>query len=243
MSTQKKKRRLDVLLERRVAEESARLLKIEAQKTAAALKVETAKAARREKAEAEKKPRGGKRPGAGRKPDFLKRSGLPPLSAHLILSYYDVVKLWGSLLTCRSDDVRLKALAYLTDRVLGKVPEHIVSASTSAIEVSFRAVNNDAEAGKDELLFRMRKSPPELQAVEAPQESAIHFASPEPDPEPAPAPQPPLAVVNGVPRQECAKHGSYFPEGKSTMCPECIHEGERSEKLLFSLLPNSSRRN
>jgi len=220
-------------VERRVAEESARLLKAEAKKAAAAQKAEDEKeTARRAKAEAPKKPRGGRRPNAGRKPDYLRRSGLPPLSAHLILSHYDVVKLWGSLLTCRSDDVRLKALAYLTDRVLGKVPEHVVSSSASSIEVSFRSVSTDDEVGKDELLLRLRKSPPELQAV-APE--PILEAVPEPVPQRQP--RPPLAIVSGL---ECPRHGEYVVAGnsQSTACPSCVREAAEDQRRLFSLMPN-----
>jgi len=225
-----KKRRLDVLLERRVAEESARLLKDEAKKAAAAQKAEDEKeTARRAKAEAPKKPRGGRRPNAGRKPDYLRRSGLPPLSAHLILSHYDVVKLWGSLLTCRSDDVRLKALAYLTDRVLGKVPEHVVSSSASSIEVSFKTISNDDEVGKDELLLRLRKSTAEPQIVAPAPELA-------PDPPPAALPEPTAKVVGLL----CVRHGEYvLPiNAKSDMCPTCIKDAAEAERRLFSLLPN-----
>jgi len=176
------------------------------------------------------KKRGGRRPGAGRRPNFLKRSGLPPMDAHIILAHFDQVKLWANVLNSKSDDVRLRALTYLIDREQGKAPDRVISAAASAIEVSFKPV--DGESLSPDVARLVRQN--ELDQLGAVPTSALA-----PEPEPAPAPRPPLAVVNGVPRQECPRHGSYFPVGKSTMCPTCIQEGEAAERRLFSLLPNA----
>ena len=90
------------------------------------------------------KKRGGRRPGAGRRPNFLKRSGLPPMDAHIILAHFDQVKLWANVLNSKSDDVRLRALTYLIDREQGKAPDRLISAAASAIEVSFKTVDGES---------------------------------------------------------------------------------------------------
>jgi hypothetical protein len=92
------------------------------------------------------KKRGGKRPGAGRRPNYLKRSGLPAMSAHIILAHFDQVRLWSAVLNSKSDDVRLRALQYLVDREQGKAPDRLISDSASSINVAFVAVK-DREVG------------------------------------------------------------------------------------------------
>jgi len=67
----------------------------------------------------QKKKRDGWGPGSGHKPDFLKRSGLAPMTAHVILSHVDVVKIWASLLNSTDEAIRLQALIYLTNRQQG----------------------------------------------------------------------------------------------------------------------------
>jgi hypothetical protein len=64
--------------------------------------------------------RGGKRPGAGRKPNYLKRLGIKALTAAEILAHHDEPDLWRGLLTHKSPDIRLRTLQYLTDRRDGK---------------------------------------------------------------------------------------------------------------------------
>ena len=49
--------------------------------------------------------RGGKRPGAGRKPDYLKRLGITPMKAAEILADHDEPNLWSGLLNSKSEDV------------------------------------------------------------------------------------------------------------------------------------------
>jgi len=178
------------------------------------------------------KKRGGKRPGAGRKPNFLKRSGLPPMDAHTVLAHFDLIRLWSSLLNDKSGDVRLKALTYLVDREQGKSPERIISAASS-LNVEFVAAKDEQlKATQNEILDQLGIVPKSTLAP-----------APEPAPElpPAPLPEPKAKVVGLI----CLRHGEYILpiNAKSDMCPECIREGERAEKLLFSLLPNTSRRN
>src|SRR5215469_16463715 len=117
------KSRLDYLLERRAAEKTRKILE----------------------AEAKKKPHGGKRTGAGRKPNFLKNLGMPPATANEILSHFDLPRLWASLLNCKSEETRLKALVYLYDRVYGKPLERgeFASAGGTAISVQFVGVSDE----------------------------------------------------------------------------------------------------
>jgi hypothetical protein len=178
------------------------------------------------------KKRGGKRPGAGRKPNFLKRSGLPPMSAHIVLAHFDQVKLWSSVLNSKSDDVRLRALQYLVDREQGKAPDRLIS-DISAISVEFVAEKGgQLEARRDEILDQLGiipKGTAEPQTV-AP---ALELA---PDPPPAALPEPRAKVVGLL----CVRHGEYvLPiNAKSDMCPTCIQEAAEAERRLFSLLPN-----
>ena len=61
------------------------------------------------------KGRGGKRPGSGRKPNYLKRLGIKAITAAEILAHHNEPELWKGLLTHKSPDVRLRTLQYLTE--------------------------------------------------------------------------------------------------------------------------------
>jgi hypothetical protein len=71
------------------------------------------------------KGRGGKRVGAGRKPNYLKRLGIKAITAAEILAHHDEPELWKGLLTHKSPDVRLRTLQYLTDRRDGKAKQAV----------------------------------------------------------------------------------------------------------------------
>jgi hypothetical protein len=74
-----------------------------------------------ESKEAKPKPgRGGKRPGAGRKPDYFKQFGISKVTAADILAHHDEPAMWNWLLKHARPDLRFKALQYLTDRRDGK---------------------------------------------------------------------------------------------------------------------------
>src|SRR6185312_434487 len=64
-------------------------------------------------------PRGGYRPGAGRKTNEVTRLLKPPTAA-LILSKIDEIKAWEELIKSEDDGIKLKALMSLTDRRDGK---------------------------------------------------------------------------------------------------------------------------
>src|SRR5215467_180626 len=74
-----------------------------------------------------KKPKGrsGKRLGAGRKPNYLKRLGIEPLSAAKILAPFDELDLWRGLLNHKSPSIKLQTLQYLTDRRDGKARQAV----------------------------------------------------------------------------------------------------------------------
>jgi hypothetical protein len=71
---------------------------------------------------------GGKRAGAGRKPDYFKRLQVKPLTAAEILARYPEDEAWGYFLTHEDPEIRLKARIYLTDRRDGK-PRQAVEVS------------------------------------------------------------------------------------------------------------------
>ena len=77
---------------------------------------------------ANKAGRGGKRPGAGRKPNYLKRLGIKAITAAEILAHHNEPELWAGLLRHKSPDIRLRTIQYLTDRRDGK-PKQAVSVS------------------------------------------------------------------------------------------------------------------
>ena len=186
--------------------------------------------------------KGGKRAGAGRKPNFLKRSGLDPMTAHIILANFDLVKLWSSVLNCNSPDVRLRALQYLTDREQGKAPDRLISTGTIGNGITVRFVRPDET--------EMSRIDAELERRFGPEKLALR--PPVIDAEPVPAAAEPAVMGRPVlvpkpdltgtmsPELTCAKHGKYFraPLAKSDICPDCVFEGVRDQMYLQSLLPN-----
>jgi hypothetical protein len=70
--------------------------------------------------EGPKPPRGGKRPGAGRKPNYLKRLGIKAITAAEILAHVNELEMWQGLLHHSKPQIRLQTLQYLTDRRDGK---------------------------------------------------------------------------------------------------------------------------
>jgi hypothetical protein len=78
--------------------------------------------------EGDPRTRGGKRPGAGRKPNYLKRLGIKAITAAEILAHFSEIDLWRGLLNHKSAAIRLQTLQYLTDRRDGK-PKQAVAVS------------------------------------------------------------------------------------------------------------------
>ena len=69
--------------------------------------------------------RGGRRPGAGRKPSTLKGISrmLPRESAELILAEINANQKWVKLCNSEKESIVLEALKYLTDRAYGKAKQ------------------------------------------------------------------------------------------------------------------------
>lgn len=81
----------------------------------------------------ESKPgRGGKRRGAGRKPNYAKRLGLKPMTAAEILSEADEKRIALDLLKHKNANVRLQTLCALWDRRDGK-PKQAVNLSGGVV--------------------------------------------------------------------------------------------------------------
>lgn len=200
-----KKKKQDAALEKQVVEQTAQILR----------------------------KRGGKRPGAGRKPNFLKRLGMAPVTAHEILSNFDLVKLWGSLLNSKNDDIRFRAVSYLTDREQGR-PKN-TSEFTGAISQYSHLSDADLDAQLEELKANLG-----LQDVAKPATIAAPTIIEPPALKPWPTDTPIMPSHEpSAPELECPRHGKYFRpvNAKSDMCPQCIEEADRAEKRLFSLLP------
>jgi hypothetical protein len=82
---------------------------------------------------------GGKRPGAGRKPDYVKRLGITPVNAAQIMARYDEHEAWGWFLKHPSASIRLQAWQYLTDRRDGKPKQAVdVSGTLNHAAVPYR---------------------------------------------------------------------------------------------------------
>jgi hypothetical protein len=73
----------------------------------------------------ERSRRGGRRSGAGRKPNYLKRLGIKALTAAEILAHHNEPDLWAGLLNHKSPDIRLRTLQYLVDRRDGKAKQAV----------------------------------------------------------------------------------------------------------------------
>jgi hypothetical protein len=150
------------------------------------------------------------------------------MTAHAVLAHFDQVKIWDHLLHSKSDDVQLRAMQYLWDRILGKTPEHLITDSLpSSIKIEFCAPR--AEPCIDGIKLIEAQEP----------EPKDRWGFPESEPEPAPPlalPEPTGKIVG----LRCARHGEYVlpVNAKSDMCPTCIKEAEAAERYLFSLMPN-----
>lgn len=71
--------------------------------------------------------KGGKRPGAGRKPSTIKgiAKKLPKESAEILLTEINANSKWVSLSNSADERIQLETLKYLTDRAYGKARQAI----------------------------------------------------------------------------------------------------------------------
>jgi len=88
--------------------------------------------------------KGGKRPGAGRKPSTIKgiTKRLPRESAELLLAEINANSKWVTLANSGDERIQLETLKYLTDRAYGKARQAVEhSGDTSApLEVIVRRI-------------------------------------------------------------------------------------------------------
>jgi hypothetical protein len=111
---------------------------------------------------------GGKRPGAGRKPDYLKRLGVTPVNAAQILERYDPHVFWGWFLKHPNPKIRLEAAQYLTDRRDGKPRQAVdVSGTLNHAAVPYRdprlaGLSDDELATLDGLTRKLLPAAPDV---------------------------------------------------------------------------------
>jgi hypothetical protein len=111
--------------------------------------------------------RGGKRPGAGRKPNYLKRLGIKAITAAEILAHFHELDLWRGLLTHKSPAIRLQTLQYLTDRRDGKLKQAVnvsgglIHAHTTYRDPRLAALSQDELQALDALTRKLALPAPD----------------------------------------------------------------------------------
>jgi len=90
-----------------------------------------------EQSEQSKSKRGGKRAGAGRKPNYFKRLGIKATDAAQILAHQDVPAMWDFFLRHKNPRIRLDAWKYLHDRAYGK-PRQAIDLSGGVAHMVYR---------------------------------------------------------------------------------------------------------
>jgi hypothetical protein len=82
--------------------------------------------------------RGGKRPGAGRKPSTIKgiTKKLPRESAELLLAEINANSMWLVLAKSKDERIRLETLKYLTDRAYGKARQSIDATAVGTLGIA-----------------------------------------------------------------------------------------------------------
>jgi hypothetical protein len=119
--------------------------------------------------------RGGRRKGAGRKPNYLKRLGLKPATAAQLLATVDEEKLVTALLHDKSADVRLRTWTTLREQVFGKPRQQIGLAGAMAVASVHQEVSDeDLDAHIKALTEQLGLAPKTLAAVpEGPGQSGL----------------------------------------------------------------------
>jgi hypothetical protein len=193
--------------------------------------------------------RGGRRKGAGRKPNYLKKLGLKPVTAASLLATVDEEKLVVALLHDKSADVRLRAWTTLREQAYGK-PRQTVGLSGGVGVAHFDGGEPKTDAELDARLREITEelglvpktiaAPKELPAGSAAQkiiDGLQALVSPAPKaPEnratvPAsafPAPEPYHSVTASFPTPEgkgvtvyCDSHGPFQQKQPRQNCPTC----------------------
>ncbi|MFP5233919.1 MAG: hypothetical protein ACLGQX_15040 [Acidobacteriota bacterium] len=86
--------------------------------------------------------KGGKRPGAGRKPSTIKgiAKRLPRESAEVLLAEINANSKWVTLANSDDERIQLETLKYLTDRAYGKARQAIEASGAVCADLTVRRV-------------------------------------------------------------------------------------------------------
>ena len=107
----------------------------------------------------ESKQRGGKRPGAGRKPNLAKRllKGFSKETIAEAMQEIDCIQTIKGLLKSRSERIRLETLIFMWDRVYGRPVQQQVSVNAElTLEQRIYSMSDEEMASRiNELLGRM----------------------------------------------------------------------------------------
>jgi len=91
--------------------------------------------------------KGGKRPGAGRKPSTIKgiAKKLPKESAELLLAEINANSKWLSLANSTDERVVLETLKYLSDRAYGKSRQAIEATQGTEVQFVVKSILDSGE--------------------------------------------------------------------------------------------------
>jgi hypothetical protein len=197
--------------------------------------------------------RGGKRKGAGRKPNYLKRIGIKPTTAAQLLATVDEEKLVTALLHDRSPYVRLRTWTTLREHVFGKPKQQIGLAGAMAVATLGHELSDaELEARLQALTEELGLTPKTINALPEGPDSPVYKGQevlPEALKPPAPTPveTPPEIIPENFPaaaithQNHCDKHGAFAAKTMYQPCPACTFEWEQDavadEQRLKGLLP------
>jgi hypothetical protein len=179
-------------------------------------------------AEPAPKPKGGWRPGAGRKPDYFKKLGIKPISAHELLQALDIPKIIGDLINDRNAQIRLATLTMLLNRAYGLPKEtgelNVTGGVSNATSIRVEFVH--AKDGQHLPLPAQDGQLLEGETVVSPKPAPVAAVQPPPPPEPT---------------GNCRFHGDFrlSESGGREICPQCRKDAERQERWLAGLMPGA----
>jgi hypothetical protein len=200
--------------------------------------------------------RGGRRKGAGRKPNYLKRLGIPPISAAHILAHVDETKLILSLLDDKSAEVRLRTWVCLREMRDGKPRQAVgvygapVDSIAERLREGLAKKDSDIDARIKQLEAELGYTPkPKTIEGEVPANPAAQKivnslkALVEPPKAPPSVPQdaPPTlpawqGITESVPPPQagtsayCDTHGRFTQARSTDLCPECKAKWDEDNK-------------
>lgn len=203
-------------------------------------------------------PSGGKRKGAGRKPNYVKRIGVAPITAAKLLALVDEEKFILNLLHDRSADVRLRTWTTLREHRDGK-PRQAFLGAMAHIGGAGSAGRADLDELSDaELDAKLAEMMKELGVTKTGNAPAPLLLEAETTPAPAETPAPKLvwdAPATPAPYQKvertsppaaagqnsCDLHGSFRATSPYDVCPRCKLEWAQDtaadEQKLSGLMP------